>query len=80
MKLGKSNRGFDFLEHNRYVEPHDDIRLASQSSAIGEYEDSWDRPGSSFLWIGDNHHLNREQVAEFVEYLNRWLKTGRLAE
>lgn len=80
MKLSKSNRGFDFLKHNRYVEPHDDIRLASQSSAIGECEDSWDRPGSSYLWIGDNHHLNREQVAEFVGYLNRWLKTGRLAE
>jgi hypothetical protein len=78
MRLEKSERGFMFLLHEQYRTPHEDDRLASESSAIGDYPDSFDRPGSSFLWIGDNHHLNREEVAEFVSHLQRWLNTGRL--
>ena len=55
------------------------MRLFQESSAKGDYEDSLDRPGSSFLWIGRNHHLNREEVAEFVKHLQRWLDTGSLS-
>lgn len=64
--------------HGSYPPPSEDKRLVSQSSIVGDYEDSLDRPGSSALWIGDEHHLSREEVAEFVEHLNAWLKTGSL--
>lgn len=79
MKILRSERGFPQLVHKLYVEEVGaDDRLVSQSSAIGEYEDSMDKPGSSFLWVGSNHHLNREEVGEFVTYLQRWLETGSL--
>lgn len=54
-------------------------RLVQQSSAIGDYEDSYRRPGSSYLWIGNDHHLDREQVAEFIQHLQAWLDTGHLS-
>ena len=49
-------------------------RLVQESSAIGDYEDAFDNPGSSFLWIG-SHELNREEVAEFIQHLQHWLDT-----
>lgn len=79
MELTKSERGFYYLHHQAYLEPHAMSRLVSESSAVGDYEDSLDKPGSSFLRVGDKHHLNREEVAEFVTHLQRWLQTGRLA-
>jgi hypothetical protein len=78
MKLTKSDRGFEFLNHDTYENKPKAGRLASQSSAIGDYEDSLDRPGTSFLWIGNDHHLNREEVRQFVAHLTAWLKTGSL--
>ena len=78
MREFTSDRGFYFLLEPNYTEPHAETRLVSESSAIGDYEDSLDKPGSSFLWVGANHHLNREQVAELAAYLQNWLKTGRL--
>jgi hypothetical protein len=80
MKVTKTERGFQWLEHPVYEGVHDakNDRFACQSSAIGDYDDSFAKPGSSFLWIGENHHLNREEVAEFVKHLNQWLKTGKL--
>lgn len=76
LKAEKTARGFPWIEHPAYVPPHDPKRLVSASSAVGDYEDAYDRPGSSFLWIGEHHHLNREQVAELVEHLTAWLETG----
>lgn len=55
-------------------------RLTSESSAIGDYEDSYSHPGSSFLWIGDNHHLDREEVATLITHLQYWLDNRRLKE
>lgn len=81
MQIARSERGFEFLEHEVYpgVDPAEPLeRLASQSSAIGDYPDSHERPGSSYLWIGDNHHLDREEVAQFIGYLQRWLDTGKM--
>lgn len=80
MELGKTERGFDILRHPRYVDEPDTqpVRLAQQSSAVGQYEDAFDRPGSSFLWVGDDHHLNREEVSQFVQHLQAWLQTGCL--
>jgi hypothetical protein len=78
MHITKSDRGFKFLMHPIYIEPSKEERIVSESSAVGDYKDSWDNPGSSFLWVGEHHHLNREEVAELVDHLNRWLKEGRL--
>lgn len=77
MKTLKSDRGFIFLYHPSNLE-RKDVILASESSAVGDYEDSFDNPGSSFLWIGSDHHLNRTEVKEFVNNLQHWLDTGRL--
>ena len=78
MKIVDNERGFEHLIHPTYAEEPVDARLASRSSAVGNYEDSFERPGTSFLWIGDLHHLDREEVSEFVKYLKHWLKTGYL--
>jgi hypothetical protein len=77
MQLTTTGRGFEKVEHQRYAtgEP---TSLVQQSSCIGDYEDSWERPGSSYLWIGKEIHLNRDEVREFVQYLNNWLDTGSL--
>jgi hypothetical protein len=78
MELTRSERGFEFVIHPAYVPPHDSEKLVSQSSAIGDYPDSMERPGSSYLWIGYHHHLNREEVAKLAEHLRAWLATGSL--
>lgn len=89
MKVEKNGRGFDVLVHSEYPNneqvAHPDYpnnmpqtRVVQQSSAIGDYEDSFDKPGSSYLWLGEKHHLNREEVAQVVEHLRHWLKTGWL--
>ena len=52
--------------------------MIQESSAIGDYENSFQKPGSSFLWVGENHHLNREEIKELVERMEYWLKSGRL--
>lgn len=72
-----SDRGFQFVLHDMH---NDDAqtRLVSQSSAVGNYDDASDRPGSSFIWIGKHHHLSREEVAKLRDYLTRWLETGEL--
>ena len=76
MKL-TTHHGFEVLEHKAYT-CGSYKRLIQPSSAIGDYPNSFRKPGSSFLWIGKDHHLNREQVKEVVSYLQNWLKTGEL--
>ncbi len=79
MKAEKTERGFIVVTHEKYQNKHGEMtRLIQESSAIGDYEDSFDRPGSSYLWVGQDHHLNREEVAELVTRMQHWLKTGRL--
>jgi hypothetical protein len=79
MNLTKTERGFERIDHDTYIDGMGDKRLVAASSAIGDYPDAFDRPGSSFLWIGENHHLSREEVKEFAVRLNAWFKTGSLA-
>ena len=77
MDIKKSERGFEFLEHRDY--PHrNPKRLVSQSSIVLDYDDALDRPGSSALWVGDNHHLDRKSVEQLVCHLQAWLSTGSL--
>lgn len=87
MKIDRTHRGFHCVECPLY--PVDEVtsgrytdeRLLMESSAVGDYDDSLDKPGSSFLWIsGMHHHLNREQVQEMIEHMQRWLRTGCLSE
>ncbi len=77
-------RNFEELWHESYPPPASSsterrVVLAAASSAVGTYEDSMDRPGSSYLWIGLHHHLDRGEVQAFVRYLQRWVDTGHLS-
>lgn len=78
MEYQKTDRGFEVVMNDSY--PHQTSkRLVQQSSVIlGNYSDALDRPGSSALWIDENHHLNREEVAELMSRLAAWLATGSL--
>lgn len=70
--ITRTLRGFQVLRLDGY-------QLAQQSSAIGTYQDSFDKPGSSFLWIptkSDDVQLDREQVRELAAFLLRWCDTG----
>ena len=79
LRVEKSDRGFTFILCEPYLARDlEHQRVASESSAIGDYDDAIENPGSSFLWIGDYHHLNREQVAQLVGHLQGWLETGEL--
>jgi len=78
MKYELSNRGFGFIMHPTYANRPEEARLISESSAVGDYEDSMDSPGSSYLWVGEHHHLNREEVEELVIRMQGWLTVGRL--
>lgn len=78
MHVEKNDRGFQAVVHPQYVSG-EGSRLLAQSSAINfDYDDSFDRPGSSFLWVGAKHHLDRDEVAQMVEHMKKWLETGRL--
>jgi len=75
MKAATTRRGFVVVTHPQYLAPHEEERLIQESSAIGDCPS----PGGSFLWIGDDHHLNRDEVAELVSRMVTWMATGRLA-
>jgi hypothetical protein len=47
----KTERGFGAIE---FSDAYGTDCSVQQSSAIGDYEDSFDNPGTSFLWIGIN--------------------------
>lgn len=79
MRLEETGRGFEIVLHDDYAGNGSESRLVQQSSAILDYEDSLGHPGSSALWVGKDHHLNREEVEHLVERLSRWLETGSLA-
>ncbi len=80
MKVKITERGFEYIE----VDGHDSSvhcgpkRLLQESSTIGDYDDAFDRPGTSFLWVGEHHHLNREQVEEMIAHMQSWIDTGSL--
>ena len=79
MKTVENGRGFRVTLEEKYQnEPGEFTLLMQESSAIGDYDDAMDRPGSSALWIGQDHHLSREQVADMVRRLQAWLADGRL--
>ena len=78
MKFLKNGRGFRRVEMLSCENEPRMERLVQESSAIGDYEHSMDVPGSSFLWIGEHHHLDREQVLMLIKVLEFWLAHKRL--
>ena len=77
MEVEYNSRGFQYLSPSIL-----DIR---QSSAIGDYDHSMDVPGSSYLWLLDGDHYDKDDVEalvkeleETVEHLRAWLNTGSL--
>lgn len=77
MKTKVTGRGFIVIEHPTYLK-QEPVRLIGESSAVGNYDDSWDNPGSSYLWFGDDIHLNREEVSDLIKKLAYWLENKRL--
>ena len=75
-----------------FMDRNDEPCSLQESSAIGDYEDSWDCPGSSFLWLGcdknrSSHlgeemsprmHLTREQAKAIADSIYHWLEHKRL--
>jgi hypothetical protein len=78
MIVHHTDRGFRIVYQRAYLTSRCDERLIQESSSIGDYDDSVEKPGSSFLWVGANKHLNREEVAELVKLMQGWLDTGRI--
>lgn len=72
------SRGFPGIRLPNYADEEKSSWLVHQSSAIGDYDDAFQRPGTSFLWIGSHHHLNREEVQDLVGHLARWLRRGEI--
>lgn len=70
-------RGFTLIVSKEYTTKVYS-RLIQESSAVGDYPDSFNKPGSSFLWVGEKHHLNREEVQELINKMQHWLNTGTL--
>ena len=78
MNIELTGRQFVMLRHPPYNDKDSGV-LQQEASAIGDYEDSWDKQGSSFLWIcGGNHRLNREEVSKLINHIRRWIDTGSL--
>lgn len=73
-KTEKTARGFmlgQFKDHNGIS------CSIQQSSAVGDTEDAWDRPGSSMLWLGVNDvkpEIMASQAREFGIYTEQ--RTG----
>lgn len=80
MNIKETDRGFQV---GAFRDANDQECSIQQSSAIGDYHDAYDRPGTSFLWLGLDRgrmHLTREQARELALLLTRWCDTGRLAK
>lgn len=79
-----TDRGFQRITHEKYpprgADEAERVRVVQQSSAVGNYPDACDRPGSSYLWVGSDLHLNRAEVAQLWDALWRWMTTGDLFE
>ena len=79
MRSCRTGRGFAVVEHEKYGE---DVltRLIQESSAIDfDLDISAVEPGTSFLWVGQDHHLNFKEVEELVSRMQHCLDTGHLA-
>lgn len=70
-----SNRGFQRItQKSKDYEP---LKIFQSSAIDTETEDGIERPGTSYLWIGESH-CNRAEVKEIIKRLQNWLDTGNL--
>lgn len=79
IKVEDTGRGFGVIMWPDY-ESGEMWRLVQESSAIdfsGKNENNG-VPGSSFLWMGDKHHLDREAVKDLIQHLQHWYDHGDL--
>lgn len=67
----QSDRGFRRVEIGGET-------IVAESSGVGDYDDSLERPGSSFLWTFAVGQIDREEVAGLVTVLQHWLEHKRL--
>lgn len=74
----KTLRGFPQLVHPTHKNPDVPTALLEQSSMIDFSQPDSQTPGTSYLWVGKDHHLNRAEVQELVVHLQRWLDKGHL--
>lgn len=80
MNLIQTDRGFEVLEHDVYAsQPPAKSTIVQQSCVIRSFAGAYAFPGSSCLWIGKDHHLDRNEVRELVGFLQQWLETGTLS-
>lgn len=83
MKVSKTHMGFEVIMMPEVIRMPDRLtgevtRIVQQSSALGEAEDAIDRPGSSYLWLGESHHLDVDEVVSLIRNLENWVATGSL--
>ena len=71
MTPAKQKNGFPAISHPSYPERKEVPLLAASTMAEGGM------PGSDYLWVGRDHHLNREEVAALIGRLCTWLETGQ---
>lgn len=82
---GVTGRGFQVIEFTNGRHGITQLNV-QESSAIGDYEDAMENPGSSYLWVRalDNvgakaaFELCREQATQLRDALDRWLRLERL--
>lgn len=80
MEVRESGNKFPAIVHPEWTDDPapNELVMVAQSSIIGDYPDAAARPGTSALWIGTDHHLNREEVAQLIRHLQSWVDTGSL--
>ena len=79
MRIERPGRGFEVIYFPVYADPRGRLsRLVGQSSAIDNTHRGFDNPGSSFLWVGSEHHLSREEAEELARRILQWVNTGSL--
>lgn len=80
MRITQTPRGFGLITHPNTGDSGED-RLVQESSAVNpDQTGAYDSPGSSYLWIGDRHHLDRPQVMQLITLLQHWVTTGSLPQ
>jgi hypothetical protein len=73
MVIKQFDDGLSYLSHPTYLGYPDALLEESLNTDI-----VLAGAGSSYLWVGGMHCLNREEIRELVGHLNRWLETKTL--
>ena len=79
---GRGYRWVDFPNDGTKTDPkkQNDMIVGEASAISTKYDDAFDNPGSSFLYIGRQHRLDREEVKQLIDVLKYWLENKLLPE